>query len=296
MIEIRHLRYFVAVAEEMHFGRAAERLHMAQSPLSQQIRQLEQRLGVILLERDHHVVGLTDAGRTLLGEARSILERVDAAVERTRRSGLGQVGFLGVGYVAEMTVGLLPRSLRAHLDTHPDVAVDLSPGPTGDLLSQLRNRRLDLAFVRSPGPADGLEYEALHAEPLCLAIPAGHHLAGRAVRLTDLSDADLVVPSFRSAPGLRIDVDAACRRVGATPRRLKEASSPVAAVMTVAAGVGVALVPRSTVDHLALPGISCCPLGDRPTTTDGVCWRSAETSEVVLDFLDTVRAVARPAG
>lgn len=293
MIELRHLRYFVAVAEEMHFGRAAERLHMAQSPLSQQIRQLEQRLGVVLLERDHHVVGLTAAGRTLLGDARSILERVEAAVERTRRAGLGQVGVLGVGYVAEMTVGPLPAILRAHRATHPDVAVELSPATTGELLGQLRSRRFDVVFVRSPGPAEGLEYEELRAEPLCVAAPEGHHLAGRSIRLTDLRDADVLVPSFRSAPGLRLDVDAACRRAGATPRRLREASSPASAVMMVAAGAGVALVPRSTVDHLALPGICCGPLAGRPTTTDGICWRRGETSDVVLEFLDTVREVAR---
>lgn len=289
MIEVRHLRYFVAVAEELHFGRAAGRLHMAQSPLSHQIRQLERRLGVVLIERDHHVVGLTDAGRTFLEEARGLLSRIDEAVDRTKRAGRGELGLVSVGFVPEMTTDLVPLSLRRHRETFPDVAIQLSQANTGVLLDALRQRQIDVGFVRAPAGPDDLEYEELVREPLVLANPAN----GEPVKsLQDLADSVVVAPSYQAARGLRRDIDTALALAGVVPSTLREAPGAVAALLLVAAGTGTALVPASTVRHHPVPGVTITKLEEAPTTGAGMCWRRREASRVVLGFIETARASA----
>ncbi len=289
VIEFRHLRYFIAVAEEMHFGRAAERLHMAQSPLSHQIRQLERRLGVVLLERDHHIVGMTDAGETFLREAKVVLAALDRAVDRTRRAGLGEVGRISVGYVPEMTADVLPQSLRAHRQRFPDVAIDLCQGMTGHLLHALRDRQVDVAFVRSPGASDDLDYEELVREELCVARPESTDPSGEPMSLMQLRTETLLVPTFEAARGLRQDIQAAMSSVKLTPRGLREATSPTAMLLLVAAGAGSALVPASVARSFPLPGVEFRRLQEAPTTSGGMCWRRADPSRVVASFLDTTR-------
>ncbi|HET9076732.1 MAG TPA: LysR substrate-binding domain-containing protein [Acidimicrobiales bacterium] len=301
MIEFRHLRYFVAVAEEMHFGRAAERLHMAQSPLSHQIRQLERRLGVVLLERDHHVVGLTDAGTAFLEEARCLLADLDRAVDRAQRAGHGEVGRICVGYVPEMSAGVLPESLRTHRQRFPEVVIDLHQGITGDLLERLQAGDLDVAFVRSPGALEHLEYEELVSEELYVARPEGSQPGDQPVDLSGLSGETILVPGPQSAHGLRRDIDAACASAGMVVRSRREASSPTAMLLLVAAGAGVALVPASVARSFPIPGVRFAPAATAPTTSAGMCWRRSDRSQVVGNFLDTTRGLvpgrhpARPA-
>ncbi len=291
VIEVRHLRYFIAVAEEMHFGRAAERLHMAQSPLSHQIRQLEHRLGVLLLERDHHVIGVTDAGATFLDEARAVLAALDRAVERTRRAGLGEVGRISVGYVAEMTAEVLPQSLRAHRQRFPDVAIDLCQGTTGDLLQALRDTQVDVGFVRSPGSADDLSYEQLVREELYAARPERDGTDDSPIDLGDLRGETLVIPTMESARGLRQDIETAISSVRLAPQALREATSPTAMLLLVAAGVGSALVPASVARSFPIPGVEFRQVLQSPTTSGGMCWRRGESSGVVAAFLQTTREV-----
>src|SRR5579875_1262833 len=171
MMELRHLRYFVAVAEELHFGRAAERLHMAQSPLSHQIRQLERSLGVQLLVRGHHVVGLTNAGSTLLPLAQRVLQDVDGAARAARRAGRGEAGAVVVGYVSEVTADLLPITLRRFKQRWPDVAVELVEGTGGELAGGLRDGSIDVAFARAPEQTAEFCFEQLIVERLLLARP-----------------------------------------------------------------------------------------------------------------------------
>ena len=289
MIEVRHLRYFVAVAEELHFGRAAERLHMAQSPLSHQIRQLERRLGVVLLERHHHVVGVTDAGRTFLEDARSILEDLDRAVERTRRAGLGEVGRIGVGYVPDMAGMVLARSLQAHRQRFPELTINLWQGMTGDLLEAIRDRRLDVGFVRSPGPLENLDYEELVRETLQVAVPEAWAAERDPLRLEALASETVVVPTHQTARGLRQEIEAAFHAAGVPLRSVREASSPTATLLTVAAGAGIALVPASVMRMFPLPGVEFRELAERPTTTGGMCWRRGDPSLIVSNFLETSR-------
>lgn len=294
-VEIRHLRYFIAVAEEMHFGRAAERLHMAQSPLSHQIRQLENRLGVTLLERDHHVVGLTDAGTALLEEARTVLAALERAVERTRRAGSGEVGRIAVGYVPEMTAEVLPRSLRTHRQRFPDVAIDLCQGMTGEILEALSERRLDVGFVRTPGTLDDLHYEELVREDLFVARPDSLVPAPGPVELSGLAADTVIVPAFQTARGLREDIEGAFSAAGLTLRSVREATSPTAMLLLVAAGAGVALVPASVARSFPLPGVDFQALSWRATTSGGMCWRRADSSRILANFLDTTRSLVASA-
>jgi len=272
VIEVRHLRYFVVLAEELHFGRAAERLHMAQSPLSRQIRQLERDIGVELVNRAHHVVGLTDAGQVFLGAARIVLDDLDQALYLAQRAGRGEVGTLRVGYVNEVTADLLPLSLKAFKDRFPDIEIDLREGTTGALLDALRRHQVDVAFARSPGIVDDLDYEQLIQEALFVALPSGHeHLAWeRPIPLADLAGEAFVMPADQAAPGVRRDIDAACAQAGFVPNIAREISPHTAVLLLVAAGVGVALVPASVAHSYPVPGIDYAQLSGPPVTTAGM--------------------------
>jgi DNA-binding transcriptional LysR family regulator len=290
VIDIRRLRYFLVVAEELHYGRAAERLRMAQSPLSQQIRLLERELGVELLVRGHHVVGLTDAGRAVQRSAAELVRDLDRAVEVARRAARGEAGSLCVGYVNDLSAGVLPVCLSQFRRRFPDVAVDLCEGTTGSLLGFLGRGEVDVAFARSPAPDDGLEYEELAAERLLLALPSGHGHATTQPSLADLARERFVLPRADAMPALRRDIDRACRRAGLSPIRGRETTPLTAIVLLVAAGAGLALVPESAADH-PVPGVCYRHLEPAPTTTVGVAWRPGETSKIVHNFLATTREV-----
>jgi DNA-binding transcriptional LysR family regulator len=289
VIEVRHLRYFVVVAEELHFGRAAERLRMAQSALSQQVRQLEGEIGVELIDRGHRVVGLTDAGQTFLRGAKAILEELDHAVQLTRRASRGEVGTIVVGYVGEVTANLVPLSMKAYKDRFPAIEIDLLEGTTGELLDALRRRQLDVAFVRHPGAVDDLEYEQLVEEPLFVALPSGHALAGQRRPLADLSGEPFVLPSSPIAQGLRRDIDTACSTAGFVPHASREASPLSAVLLHVAAGAGVALVPASLAHGYQVPGVGFARLDPPPMTHVGMAWRQRDRSQIVGDFLEITR-------
>lgn len=289
------MRYFAAVADELHFGRAAERLHMAQSPLSHQIRQLERRLGVVLLDRHHHVVGLTAAGEVFLADSRRILADIDRAVERARRAGRGEMGRLHVGYVAEMNPDLLASVVREHRIEKPEVSLDLIQDTSRGLLADVGRGTVDVAFVRAPDPLDGIEYEKLVEEPMRLARPAGRAGAGgRAVRLADLAGQPLVAVSAHTARGLRRDTERVCREAGVEPRVECEAGSLTAMLLLVAAGAGVALVPGSLAERYPVPGVEFAEVEDRPVTSAGICWRAGDKAPTVSRFVAIARAAARP--
>ncbi len=293
MIELRHLRYFVVVAEELHFGRAAEQLHMAQSPLSRQIRQLEREVGAELLTRSHHVVGLTDAGQALLNSAKPLLDDLDEALHRARRAARGEVGTLSIGYVNEVTADLLPLSLRSFKDSNSDVELELREGTTGQLLEALRQHRVDVAFVRSPGIVGDLEYEQLIEETLLAALPSGHVASEQVRSLPDFADERFVLPAYLAAQGLRKDIENACYAAGFSPEVAREASPLTAVLLLVAAGAGVALVPASIAHSYPVPGVNYARLSSPPPlTTAGMAWRSDDPSLILLRFLDSTRALA----
>lgn len=259
-MELRHLRYFVVTAEAQHFTRAAEILGMAQPPLSQQIRQLEQEVGTPLFDRTGRGVVLNDAGRAFLSCAQDILRRAEAAVQTAQRAARGEVGELALGFTESASFnGVVTEVIRRYRQQYPDVEMTLSQGDSETLVAQLRDGAIDAAFVRPPFALDGgLTFTQLTEEPLVVALPLGHALARRK-RLApkDLTQERFILYSRKSGYGLSADIMAACRQHGVNPLIGQRAPQLSSAVNLVAAGMGVAVVPASL----------------RPLRPDGVVYR-----------------------
>ena len=292
-MELRHLRYFVAVAEELHFHRAAQRLHISQPPLSQQIRALEGELGVQLLERNRRGVVLTAAGSVFLAEARGILSAVEAATESARSVARGAAGRLALAFVGSAMHGPLPAVLRAHRAAFPQVELALTELPTAAQLVALREGRVDVGVIRPPVDDGDLTIETIHTEPVVVALPAGHRLAARErVRLADLLEEGFVLLARREAPGLHESLARALARAGGAPRVVQEAREMQTVVGLVAAGMGVSLVPAS-VGADAHGGVVYRPVAEpAPTVSLALAWRSGGDSPALEAFLETARTHA----
>ncbi len=261
-MELRHLRYFRAVAEERHFGRAAVRLHMAQPPLSQQIRHLEDELGVTLLRRTTRRVDLTPAGEAYLARVREILAAVDAAREEAQRVDAGLEGRLVVGCVGSATYSLLPALARALREDLPGIDFTFRGEMlVPDQVDALRAGDIDLALLRTPlDDETGLAVRHLRRERLLVALPDGHRLAARArVRLTDLRDEDFIVHAGSGRSVMHALVVGLCRGVGFEPTLRHEVAETSTLVTFVAAGLGVAVVP-APVAELGVSGATYRPL------------------------------------
>ena len=305
-MELRHLRYFVAVAEELHFGRAAARLHIAQPPLSRQIRDLERELGVELFERVPRGVELTAAGRAFLPEARLTLAQAERAQRTAQRAAAGEIGRLRVGFVeAAADAAVLPDVLgffRMHL---PAIGVSLFAMDAGQQIEALREARIELGVLYTP-PADverWLRVEPVYADPMMAALPAGHALAqgtgdgadaaAPAVALEALAGEAFVLFPRPNGAVLHDQLIARCRAAGFSPRVVQEAPGWHTIAGLVAAGVGVAFVPESLA-RLARPGVAYRAVRDLGVElTMAAVWRQGERSPVRDRFVTALRAVAR---
>jgi len=292
-MELRHLRYFVAVAEELHFGRAAARLHMAQPPLSRQIRQLEEELGVTLLDRGKRRVDLTPAGRTFLAEARRVLVQSERAVRAAQRTERGEIGPLALGFVPAADLELLPRALRLCSARHPHFELELHPMTRCQQVDALRSGRIQVGVVFLPFDGGGLTIEPLSREPLVAVLPAGHRLARRErVRMLDLQDDPMI-----SFPRARRDGDhmtlSACRRAGFEPRMSYATDRIETNLALVAAGLGVSLMPAS-IKNLRRSGVVYRPLvPPAPQVEMAVAYPREAPSPAVATFLHVLREAAR---
>lgn len=291
-MELRHLRYFVAVADELHFGRAAARLHMAQPPLSQQIRQLEAELGFALFVRAHRRIRLTEAGRTFLAGARAVLDRAEQATADAQRVARGETGALAVGFVASATYGLVPSLFRAFRRRHPGVALALSELSTEEQLAALRSGAIQVGLGRPPADDPTIAAEPLLDEPLVAALPAAHRLArGRAVSLGALADEPFVLFPRHPRPGWADHILSLCRAAGFRPPVAQEALELSTALALVAAGIGVTLVPAS-VRTLRPRGLVYRPLASpAPTTRLLALYRREDAPAAVQRFLEVAREV-----
>ncbi|MBV9799721.1 MAG: LysR family transcriptional regulator [Solirubrobacterales bacterium] len=290
-MELRHLRYFIAVAEERHFGRAAARLHIAQAPLSQQIRRLEAELGEPLLYRTTRSVELAPAGEVLLERGREILVAVDSAIDDARRAARGEYGRLAIGFTGSVTYAVLPSLAAALRQELPGVMLDLR----GELLTpaqvaQLTAGTLDLGLLRPPVRERDLSTEVLQSEPLIAVLPQSHPLADSdAVPLEQLKDDPFVAyPShFRSV--LHDAVEDACAAHGFKPLAAHEVAETATLVSFVAAGLGVSLVPAS-VRHMTVHGAIYRPLTHDTTRVElAVAWRHDDERPVLRHALDVIR-------
>lgn len=293
-MEIRQLRYFVTVARTRHFGQAAEQLHMAQSPLSQAIRQLESQIGATLFHRTTRRVDLTTAGEAFLRDALRILDATDAAVERVGRIGEGRSGFLRVGTTGLAAYKQLPQLARIAARELPGIELRFVP----DLLTPaseaaLAEHRIDLALLRPPTAGTGVATRLIARERLVLAVPAAHRLAGdEPVGLEELRDEDFVVYGTRDSV-----VDAAttraCFGAGFLPRRAHEVTETSVMLTLVAAGLGVALLPES-VHALRIEGVRYVPVAASDVAAVYVdlalAWRVDDDDPALAALLDALAA------
>jgi DNA-binding transcriptional LysR family regulator len=296
-MELRHLRYFIAVAEEGHITRAAARLGIQQPPLSQQIRALERELDVQLFRRKPRGVELTDAGRAL----RIILAHLDHAFATTRRTARGEQGRIVVGFTSSAPfVPFVPRVIRSFRERSPLVSLVLEESGTADMVEGLRNERVDAAFIRSPvaDPA-GLVVHPLLDEEMLLALPEGHRLGGAgrdgddAIKLAAFAAETFVLYRRPGGPGLYDTIIAACHRAGFSPRVGQEAPRILSTLSLVAAGLGVSLVPAS-LQRLHMDGVVFRPLKNepRPRAPLNLAYRRSESSAAVRSFIELVRSAA----
>lgn len=257
----RRLVYFVAVAEELSFTRAAERLHMAQPPLSQQIGLLEKDLGVTLFDRSRRSIRLTPAGTAMLPEARRLLADLDETARMIRRVADGALGRLSVGFVPSAVDGRLPDVLRAFRADHPDVDLVLRELPPDPLLAAVASGRLDLGVLYRPVAADGLAEIVVASEPLMLALPDDHPAAASdTVALADVATEPFVMPEQHDVPGLHATIMSAFADAGVAPRVAQRGVWLVQTVLAlVTAGIGLALVPSSAAT-LHRPGVAFRPI------------------------------------
>jgi DNA-binding transcriptional LysR family regulator len=293
-IELRQLRYFIAVAEEMHFGRAAIRLHMTQPPLSQTIQALETALGSSLFARTKRRVALTPAGTALLPEARRILAQADALPALAQRAASGEYGRLSLAFVSTADYSVLPPFLRDFREHYPQVQLELREATTDVQLDDLANGRIDVGMLIPPIPEkmnSDIAYMPLITEPLILAAPKGTSgLRGTVVAdLKKLEELPLIIFPRRIAPALHDAILACFHEAGITPRIGQEAIQMQTIVGLVSAGMGIALVPQS-VSNLKRPGVDYRQLaGNSPLVETGLGWRRDNTSPVLGAFLELLR-------
>lgn len=293
-LELRQLRYFVTVAEELHFGRAAERLHMTQPPLSQAIRGLEELLGAALFLRSRRTVALTPAGHALLPEARRMLAQALALPELVRRAAAGESGRLALAFVSSADYSVLPPFLRNYRAQYPQVQIVLQEATTDLQIEDLMHGRMDAGLLIPPLPDKArlaLDYLKVLSEPLILAAPSGlDALRGSGpVWLKDLPPLPLIIFPRPIAPALHDAILACFRAAGITPEIGQEAIQMQTIVSLVSAGMGMALVPQS-VSNLMRPGVEYRSLHDiTPQVETGLAWRRDNSSPVLQGFLESLR-------
>jgi DNA-binding transcriptional LysR family regulator len=295
MIELRHLRYFVAVAEELHFGRAAEKLYIAQPPLSQQIKQLEQSMGVELFIRNRRRVRLTEAGHVFLEQARRTLAQADYAVQAAQRAATGESGRLEVGFVSSATYhDVIPNIIRAFRDKHPDAVLALHELTSAEQVQALRDRQIDVGFVRPPIGDDTVTLESVLYEPFVAALPSSHALSNAPeISLSALSADPFVMLPRHLNLSLYDQIVTLCQQSGFSPRVAQEAVQLQTISSLVAAGIGVSLVPAS-VQNLRRSGVVYKRLrGVSARIEIAAAYREDDAPATLGLFLSVIRDIAR---
>jgi DNA-binding transcriptional LysR family regulator len=293
-MDLRRLRYFVAVAEELHFGRAAERVHVVQSAISQQIKLLEEEFGFPLFERSSNRVTLTVPGEVFLPEARDILRRAGVALQRARASAEGTVGRLGIGFVDNVLWSVLPPILRDFRAARPEIELSLRPMARNEQLEALRGGAIDIGIMPSPPPGLGVETALLVGAPLLVAVPEQHALAGHAsISLLQLADEPWVVFPLAMRSRILEIVAGSCADAGFAPRIAQEAEQLHTLLALVSAGLGVTLVP-DWVANAHPPGVCFAAIEEStPRYELLIGWNAEAANPAIRAFRDIADAGAR---
>jgi DNA-binding transcriptional LysR family regulator len=291
-LDLRRLRYFVAVAEERHFSRAAERLGLAQPPLTQQIQKLEREIGYPLFLRQHRRITLTDAGSVLLDEAVRILRDCDAAVEHARQAGRGETGRITLGTPPSVMLTRLPAVIRRYRERHPRVRFTLRELSTGAIAEGLIAQALDVGLLREVQSVGELETEVLLTEPVVAVLPRKHALADKShLRLKHLAGQPFVLFPRRLGEAFFDRLMSFCARAGFTPQIVQEATQWQSVIAVVETGLGVSLGP-ACVERFAWPGVVYRRLPGLSTSVS-VCAATQERSAAVAAFLGLLKTEFR---
>jgi DNA-binding transcriptional LysR family regulator len=296
-MELRQMRAFMSVADERNFTRAAARLNMAQSPLSQLIRRMEREIEVQLFVRTTRTVSLTYAGEVLYERVARILTLAEAAAEASRKAARGHLGQLSVGFTGAAAHDLLPPLVRAYVANYPDVTLDVR----GDLttptqVEHLLDGRLDVGVLRGPVAVQGLAVETIREEPVGVMLPDTHPRAGELeLQLSDLRDEWFISLPSNPPATMYVVMLSACQAAGFVPKIRQTVSDTAALVALIAGNMGIALVPAS-MRHYASNGATFRPLRAKPeiTVSLAVAYRETDATPLVGQFLETIRAVVRP--
>lgn len=290
-MELRHLRYFVVLAEELHFGRAARRLAISQPPLSVAIRQLEASVAAQLFERNSKEVRLTPAGQALQVSARRLLQQAEEAAAEARDVSQGSAGRLRIGFVGAMLYRGLPQALARFRAAHPAVRITLAELNSGEQMTELLHDRMDIGFVHTSRMPAELRHVLLLSEPFVACLPAGHRLARRrAVSLADLRDEPFVLFSRNASPDYHERILSICADAGFRPEVRHEVRHWLSVVSLVSQGLGVALVPDA-MRHAALRGAVFRPLEEDVARSDAYgVWREGPGNVLIQGFLQAMQA------
>lgn len=287
-MELRHLRYFAAVADELSFTRAAHALRVAQSAVSAQVQDLEQQVGVPLLDRNSRRVRLTPAGKAFQESAVRILRAADDAMRQARRIGEADYGTLAVGFTGSQSHELMPQILKRFRQTYPTIEVTLVEMVPSEQIEALLDRKLDVGFIGAleDKPPPGLSVECIAEERPVLGVPSDHRFAGRAaVRLSDLRDEAFVFTSRRNSPNFRAWLTRLFEQGGFTPKIVQEVDRARTGVQYVAAGFGLSIFAEH-ISRLPAPGVVFIPLhGTRMKIRYGLAWQNAPVEEIVGRFI-----------
>lgn len=288
MVDLRLLRQFVAVAEELHFHRAAARLHMSQPPLTAAIRRLEEEIGSELILRGNRTLGLTAAGAVLLEEARLLLQQADRALLATQDAAAGRTGSIRLGYVGSALYGRLPEVIRNFRQANADVRLELIEATSARQIQMLREKRLDVGVVIPPVfDAEDMQLQPFDTDRLAIALPRAHPLAqGDAVTIAELADEPFVLWPAREGRGFHSQVVRLCAAAGFTPRVVQEAHGMHAVLSLVAVEAGISVVPASMVGFRSEEVAYRHLQGDEAGFELHLCVRSDESLPAVRLFLD----------
>jgi DNA-binding transcriptional LysR family regulator len=293
-MELRHLRYFVAVAEDLNFTKAAAKLHLAQPSLTRQIRNLEEEIAVRLLNRSKSQVSLTEEGRSFLVDARRILALASESIQAVQRLSRGESGQLNIAYLSNFDFELLPETLGAFRQSFPHIALNLFDMAPAEQLRALEARKIDLGFVglRPPAATRDLEWESIAQHKTLVVLPVKHPLARkRQVHLGELKTLFFVGMSERTHPGFREWLHQTCQPAGFTPRILQDAELEPALMTFVAEGLGVSLAREHT-KKIPHPGVAMRPLTPLIKTNYCIAWNRNNDSRALQQYIQIVKNLA----
>ena len=290
-MELRHLRYFVAVGEALSFTKAAEKLHLAQPSLTRQIKNLEAEIGVRLLNRNKGKVSLTPEGRSFLADAKRVLAHSADIVESVQRLHRRETAAINIGYVANFFPAPLPASLAAFQRKYPMVSVNLFDMSYGDQFRALEEGRIDLGFVKMPPSlaTRDLQFRSLGSDKIIVAVREGDRLEQNAViRLKDLRSMFFIGMSEKSYPGYRSWLTETCRKAGFAPKVLQDVEIERIVLQAVGAGLGVALLPEQ-VEKLRHENVVFRPLAPTVRTPSCIAWKKENTSTVLKAYIEALK-------